>query len=78
MEKKSNISLGGTIILLALFGQKYIFGQSYILSRSSDPVKKFVRYEGTKNKELHLEHMKMLFRGFVDMDGVVLNDVLQG
>ena len=29
MENESNISLGGTIILLALFAQKYIFGQRY-------------------------------------------------
>ena len=35
---ESLISLGGTIILLALFVQKYFFGQKYILSRSSDPV----------------------------------------
>ena len=38
MEKESNISLGGTIILLALFAQNYILTQRYILSRSSDPV----------------------------------------
>ena len=31
MEKESNISLGGTIILLALFVQRYIFGQIYKL-----------------------------------------------
>ena len=29
MEKESSISLGGTIILLALFAQRYIFGQWY-------------------------------------------------
>ena len=29
MEKESNITLGGTIILLALFLQRYIFGQRY-------------------------------------------------
>ena len=29
MEIESYISLGGTIILLALFAQKYIFGQRY-------------------------------------------------
>ena len=29
MENESNISFGGTIILLALFAQKYIFGQRY-------------------------------------------------
>ena len=36
MEKESNIWLGETIILLALFVQNLIFGQRYILSRSSD------------------------------------------
>ena len=35
MEKESNISLGGTIILLTLFLQKYIFGQRYMLLKSS-------------------------------------------
>ena len=29
MEMESNISLGGTIILLALFAQKYIFGPRF-------------------------------------------------
>ena len=41
MENESNISLGGIIILLALFAQKYIFGQRYILSQSSYPVSHF-------------------------------------
>ena len=31
MEIESNISLGGTIILLALFAQRYIFGQNKII-----------------------------------------------
>ena len=29
MEKESNISLGGTKILLALFVQRYMFGQRF-------------------------------------------------
>ena len=41
MEKENNISCGGTIILLALFAQNLIFGQRYILSRSSDSVSHF-------------------------------------
>ena len=41
MENESNISLGGIIILLSLFAQKYIFGQRYILSQSSYPVSHF-------------------------------------
>ena len=32
MENESNISLGGTIILLALIAQRYIFGQRYFES----------------------------------------------
>ena len=45
---------GRDYILFALFAQKYIFGQRYMLSRSSDPVtsKNFinvsVRYQGAK------------------------------
>ena len=41
MENKSSISVGGTIILLALFAQNLIFGQGYISSRSSHPVSHF-------------------------------------
>ena len=41
METESNISLGGTKILLALFAQNLMFGQRYILSRSCDPVSHF-------------------------------------
>ena len=48
MEKESNISLGGTIILLTLFAQKYIFKQRYILSRSSDPVSRFTKNSKVK------------------------------
>ena len=47
MEKESSISLGGTIILLALFAQNYIFKQIYILSRSSAQLSHF-----NKNSEV--------------------------
>ena len=53
MEKESNISLGGTIILLALFGQNLIFMQRYILSWSSDLVihfKKALKYSTVQNR----------------------------
>ena len=48
MEKESSISLGGTIILPALFAQNLMFKQKYILSWSSDPVshfKKVLKYQ---------------------------------
>ena len=41
---ESHISLGGTIILIALFEEKYIFGQIYILSQSSYPGSHFKKY----------------------------------
>ena len=41
MEMESYISRGGDYILLALFAQKYVFGQRYILSRSFDTVSHF-------------------------------------
>ena len=38
MEMESYISLSGTIILLALFEQRCIFGQRYISRRKYTPV----------------------------------------
>ena len=49
VSRKGSNSLGGTIILLALFVQKYIFGQRYILSQSSDTASHFKKY--TKYKK---------------------------
>ena len=43
MKNESSISLGGTILLLALFAQKYMFAQIYILSRSSNTVSHFIK-----------------------------------
>ena len=40
MEMESYISLGGTIILLALFVQKYFFGQVLDMTEQSVRVKK--------------------------------------
>ena len=44
MEKDSYISLGRTIILLAFFARKWIFGPRYILGWSSDPVSHFRKH----------------------------------
>ena len=58
MEKESNISLGGTIILLALFAQSYIFGQKYILIRSSDLVSHLVKALKYKKTLLYKKGIK--------------------
>ena len=40
METETYNSLGGTIIFLALFGQRYIFGLSYMNKRKHTPLHK--------------------------------------
>ena len=47
---EGSISLGRTIILLALFTQNLMFGQRYILSRSSDPASHSSVRKGHKRK----------------------------
>ena len=60
MEKESNISLGRTIILLALFGQNLMFGQRYILSRSSDIVNHFNKALCFQKSEVFLHSQEII------------------
>ena len=56
MENESYISLGGTIILLALFVQKYIFGQRY---RREHHIEYVCVCETRRNKELEFENVTL-------------------